>query len=457
MKFEETSAMTRSKPTPDELESIEVASKDELQALQLERMKWSLNHAYQNVAHYRSAFDAAGVHPSDLKTLADLAKFPFTNKKDLRDNYPFGMFAVPREQVARIHASSGTTGKPTVVGYTRNDIETWSSVVARSLRAAGTRPGDIVHVAYGYGLFTGGLGAHYGAEKLGCTVIPMSGGQTEKQVQLIIDFEPSVIMVTPSYMLNIIEEFARQGLDITKSALKIGVFGAEPWTNAMRAEIEMRAGIDAVDIYGLSEVMGPGVASECIESKDGPVIWEDHFYPEIIDPYTGEVLPDGAEGELVFTSLSKEALPIIRYRTRDLTRLLPPTARSMRRMDKITGRSDDMLIIRGVNLFPTQIEELILKQPQLAPQYQLVLSRDGHLDKLEVVVELRPELSGRLSAFDMETIGRELQHHIKTFIGISTKVTVLVADSIERTAVGKAKRVLDKRPKLADPKPATIA
>ncbi|HCN89741.1 MAG TPA: phenylacetate--CoA ligase [Oxalobacteraceae bacterium] len=449
--------MTQRNPDPRDLDPIELASKDELQALQLERMQWSLKHAYDNVPHYRASFDAAGVHPSDLKTLADLGKFPFTNKKDLRDNYPFGMFAVPREQVSRIHASSGTTGKPTVVGYTRNDIETWSTVVARSIRAAGGRAGDIVHIAYGYGLFTGGMGAHYGAEKLGCTVIPMSGGQTEKQVQLIVDFKPSIIMVTPSYMLNIIEEFARQGLDAVDSALKIGIFGAEPWTNAMRAEIELRAGIDAVDIYGLSEVMGPGVASECIESKDGPVVWEDHFYPEIINPDTGEVLPDGQEGELVFTSLSKEALPIIRYRTRDLTRLLPPTARSMRRMDKITGRSDDMLIIRGVNLFPTQIEEIILKQPQLAPQYQLVLSRDGHLDKLDVIAELRLEVSGRLSPREIETIGHELQHQIKTYVGITTTVTVLAADSIERTAVGKAKRVLDKRPKSRDEKPAVIA
>ena len=449
--------MTQRKPDPSELDSIELASQDELQALQLERMKWSLEHAYDNVPHYRASFDAAGVHPSDLKTLADLAKFPFTNKKDLRDNYPFGMFAVPREQVSRIHASSGTTGKPTVVGYTRNDIETWSTVVARSIRAAGGRAGDIVHIAYGYGLFTGGMGAHYGAEKLGCTVIPMSGGQTEKQVQLIVDFKPSIIMVTPSYMLNIVEEFARQGLDAAQSSLKIGIFGAEPWTNGMRAEIELRAGLDAVDIYGLSEVMGPGVASECIESKDGPVIWEDHFYPEIIDPDTGEVMPEGEEGELVFTSLSKEALPIIRYRTRDLTRLLPPTSRSMRRMDKITGRSDDMLIIRGVNLFPTQIEELILKQPQLAPQYQLVLSRDGHLDKLDVMTELRMEVSGRLSPREIETIAHELQHQIKTYAGITTTVIVLAADGIERTLVGKAKRVLDKRPKLRDERRAVIA
>ncbi|HJW57525.1 MAG TPA: phenylacetate--CoA ligase PaaK [Burkholderiaceae bacterium] len=449
--------MTQHKPNPADLEPIERASQDELQALQLQRMQWSLQHAYANVPHYRAAFDAAGVHPSDLKTLADLAKFPFTTKKDLRDNYPFGLFAVPREQVARVHASSGTTGKPTVVGYTKDDIETWAGLVARSIRAAGGRPGDIVHVAYGYGLFTGGLGAHYGAEKLGCTVIPMSGGQTEKQVQLIVDFKPSIIMVTPSYMLNIIEEFTRQGLDAAESALRIGIFGAEPWTNAMRAEIELRAGIDAVDIYGLSEVMGPGVAGECVESKDGPVIWEDHFYPEIIDPETGEVLPDGAEGELVFTSLTKQALPIIRYRTRDLTRLLPPTSRAMRRMGKITGRSDDMLIIRGVNVFPSQIEEMILKLPQLAPQYQLVLSREGHMDKLEVLVELRPEVSDRMSKLEVDAVGHELQHHIKTFIGVSTRVSVMASDSIERTAVGKAKRVLDKRPKIVDEKSAVVA
>ncbi|NMM27320.1 MAG: phenylacetate--CoA ligase [Glaciimonas sp.] len=441
--------MPQSTNRTNNLEPIERASHDELQALQLQRMKWSLQHAYDNVPHYRASFDAAGVHPHDLKTLVDLAKFPFTAKKNLRDNYPFGMFAVPREQVMRIHASSGTTGQPTVVGYTKNDIDTWATVVARSIRAAGGRAGDLIHISYGYGLFTGGLGAHYGAEKLGCTVIPMSGGQTEKQVQLINDFKPSIIMVTPSYMLNIIEEFSRQGLDAAGSSLKIGIFGAEPWTNAMRAEIEVRAGIDAVDLYGLSEVMGPGVAAECIESKDGPVIWEDHFYPEIIDPDTGEVLPDGVEGELVFTSLSKEALPIIRYRTRDLTRLLPPTSRSMRRIGKITGRSDDMLIIRGVNVFPTQIEEIILKQPQLAPQYQLLVSRESHLDKLDVIVELRPEMSGKLSELEMDAIGAVLQHHIKASIGVTTKVRILDTNSIERTLVGKARRVIDKRPKIA--------
>ncbi len=431
-------------PAPGELEPIEHASRDELQALQLERLKWSLHHAYENVPHYRAAFDAAGVHPSDLKSLADLATFPFTDKKTLRDNYPFGLFAVPREQVVRIHASSGTTGKATVVGYTQRDIDTWAAVVARSIRAAGGRAGDMVHISYGYGLFTGGLGAHYGAERLGCTVIPMSGGQTEKQVQLIQDFKPSIIMVTPSYMLNIIEEFTRQGIDPAESSLRVGIFGAEPWTDAMRSEIEARAGIDAVDIYGLSEVMGPGVASECIESKDGPVIWEDHFYPEIIDPDTGEVLPDGAEGELVFTSLSKEALPIIRYRTRDLTRLLPPTSRSMRRMARITGRSDDMLIIRGVNVFPSQIEEIILKMPALAPQYQLVVARDGHLDTLDVLGELR---DGSLSSSDVDALCRELQHCIKTHVGVTTRVTLVPPQGIERTLTGKARRVVDKRPK----------
>ena len=439
--------MVQRQPAPADLEPIERASRDELQALQLERLKKSLRHAYDNVAHYRAAFDAKGVHPDDLKTLSDLAKFPFSDKKTLRDNYPFGLFAVPREQVVRIHASSGTTGKATVVGYTKNDIDMWADMVARSIRAAGGRAGDMVHISYGYGLFTGGLGAHYGAERLGCTVVPMSGGQTEKQVQLIQDFQPSIIMVTPSYMLNIIEEFRRQGLDPAESSLQVGIFGAEPWTGAMRGEIEQRAGIDAVDIYGLSEVIGPGVASECIESKDGPVIWEDHFYPEIIDPETGEVLPDGSEGELVFTSLTKEAMPVIRYRTKDMTRLLPPTSRSMRRMDKITGRSDDMLIIRGVNVFPTQIEELILKMPQLAPQYQLIVTRDGHLDKLDVVGELRPEITGTLTDNAIDSLARELEHHIKTYVGVTTKVRLLAADSIERTQTGKAKRVLDKRPR----------
>ncbi|MEO9188509.1 MAG: phenylacetate--CoA ligase PaaK [Acetobacteraceae bacterium] len=440
--------MVQRYPNPSELDAIETASRDEIEALQLQRMKATLKHAYQNVPHYRAAFDSAGVRPDDLKQLADLAKFPFTGKKDLRDNYPFGMFAVPREQVVRIHASSGTTGKPTVVGYTKNDIETWATVVARSIRAAGGRAGDICHISYGYGLFTGGMGAHYGAEKLGCTVITMSGGQTEKQVQLINDFKPDIIMVTPSYMLNIIEEFQRQGMDAVESSLKIGIFGAEPWTGAMRSEIEARAGIDAVDIYGLSEVMGPGVASECVESKDGPVIWEDHFYPEIIDPETGAVLPDGEEGELVFTSLTKEAMPMIRYRTRDLTRLMPPSSRAMRRMGKITGRSDDMLIIRGVNVFPTQIEELILKIPKLAPIYQLVVTRDGHLDKLDVLVEARADVSDHLSTTESDAMERELVHHIKAYVGVSTKVRVLAAGSVERSASGKAKRVIDRRPKL---------
>ena len=374
-------------PNSGELEPIETASPATLKALQLERLRWTLAHAYDHVPHYRRKFDAAGVHPRDLRTLADIAKFPFTAKKDLRDNYPFGMFAVPREEVVRIHASSGTTGKPTVVGYTARDIDTWASVMARSIRAAGGRRGDIIHVAYGYGLFTGGLGAHYGAERLGATVIPMSGGMTERQVQLIHDFKPDIIMVTPSYMLAIAEEMERQGMDPRDSSLKIGIFGAEPWTPAMRTAIEAKVDIDAIDIYGLSEIIGPGVAQECIETKDGLTIWEDHFYPEIVDPETGKVLPEGEKGELVFTSLTKEALPMIRYRTRDLTRLLPPTARSMRRMEKITGRSDDMLIIRGVNVFPTQIEELILKEAELVPHYQLEITRPKSLDEMAVLVE----------------------------------------------------------------------
>lgn len=427
------------------LHAIEHASRDELQALQLQRLKATLKNAYENVAHYRAAFDEKGVHPDDLKTLADIAKFPFTKKDDFRKNYPYNLFAVPRDQIVRIHASSGTTGKPTVVGYTKNDIDNWADLVARSIRAAGGRAGDVCHIAYGYGLFTGGLGAHYGAERLGCTVIPMSGGQTEKQVQLIQDFQPRIIMVTPSYMLNVIEEFQRQGLDPEKSSIEIGIFGAEPWTDSMRKEIERIAGIDAVDIYGLSEVMGPGVASECIESKDGPVIWEDHFYPEIINPETGEVVADGEEGELVFTSLTKEALPVIRYRTRDLTRLLPPTSRSMRRIGKITGRSDDMLIIRGVNVFPSQIEELVFKNDKLAPQYQIIVTRDGNLDKLEILTELRPEFSGQCSEKDVEGISGDIQHQIKNHVGVSTKVRVLPMDSIERTQTGKAKRVIDKR------------
>lgn len=425
--------------------SIEHASKDELQALQLARMKETLKNAYENVPHYRQAFDEKGVHPDDLKTLSDLAKFPFTKKEDFRKNYPYNLFAVPREKIVRLHASSGTTGKPTVVGYTKKDIDNWADLIARSIFAAGGRPGDVCHIAYGYGLFTGGLGAHYGAERLGCTVIPMSGGQTEKQVQLIQDFQPSIIMVTPSYMLNIIEEFQRRGLDPADSSLKIGIFGAEPWTDVMRTEIERIAGIDAVDIYGLSEVMGPGVACECIESKDGPVIWEDHFYPEIINPETGEVVEDGQEGELVFTSLTKEALPVIRYRTRDLTRLLPPTSRSMRRIGKITGRSDDMLIIRGVNVFPSQIEELVFKHEKLAPQYQIIVTRDGNLDKLEILTELRQEFSGNFSDQEVESISGNVQNQIKCHVGVSTKVRVLPAESIERTQTGKARRVIDKR------------
>ena len=430
-------------PRPGDLEPIEKAGRDELQALQLKRLQWSLQHAYDNVPHYRRAFDAKGVHPQDCKALADLAKFPFTTKHDLRANYPFGMFAVPREQINRIHASSGTTGKPTVVGYTRADIEAWAHLAARSIRAAGGRAGDIVHVGYGYGLFTGGLGAHYGAERLGCTVVPMGGGQTEKQVQLIEDFRPDIIMCTPSYMQVIVEEFRRQGKDPREMSVSVGIFGAEPWTERMRRDIEQSAGIDAVDIYGLSEVMGPGVASECVETKDGPVIWEDHVYPEIIDPETGAVLPDGSEGELVFTTLSKEALPVVRYRTRDLTRLLPPTARCMRRMGKIVGRSDDMLIIRGVNMFPTQIEELVLSQSQLSGQYQIVVTREGLLDEVEVLCEVVPAHAGA----DRGALGRDLQGRIKTLIGVSTRVTVGLPDSIERTLVGKARRVIDKRPK----------
>jgi phenylacetate-CoA ligase len=435
--------MTARRPLPGELEPIERASTDELRALQLERLRWSLQHAYDNVPHYRRAFDARGVHPGDLKELSDLARFPFTVKSDLRDHYPFGLFAVPKERVARIHASSGTTGKPTVVGYTLHDIDTWADLVARSIRAAGGRPGDMVHVAYGYGLFTGGLGAHYGAERAGCTVIPMSGGQTEKQVQLITDLKPQIIMVTPSYMQVLIEEMVKEGIDPRSTSLEVGIFGAEPWTEAMRREIETQAGIDAVDIYGLSEVMGPGVASECVETKDGPVVWEDHFYPEIVDPDTGEVLPDGSEGELVFTTLTKEALPVIRYRTRDLTRLLPPTARAMRRMGKIVGRSDDMLIIRGVNLFPTQIEEIVLAHGQLSGQYQLVVTREDNLDAVEVRCEMLPQHANA----NRDEVATALRHRIKTLIGISTAVSVGMPDTLERTLVGKAKRVVDKRSK----------
>lgn len=424
------------------MEPIEKASIDELRSLQLERLQWTLEHTYKNVAPYRAKCDAAGVRPADLKSLEDLALFPFTVKDDLRQSYPFGMFAVPQKEVVRIHASSGTTGKPTVVGYTRNDIDMWATVVARSIRAAGGGPDDKIHVGYGYGLFTGGLGAHYGAEKLGAMVIPMSGGQTPRQVQLIQDFEPDIIMCTPSYMLNIADEFERQGLDPTKSSLKVGIFGAEPWGESMRVEVEKRCGIDAVDIYGLSEVIGPGVASECIETKDGPTIWEDHFYPEIIDPQTGEPAPEGEMGELVFTSLTKEALPIIRYRTRDLTRLLPGTARAMRRMERITGRSDDMLIIRGVNVFPTQIEERVLQQPGLSPHYQLRVSRDGRLDVLTVLVERKPDAA----ATDDETIANALKKDIKDYVGVSAQIEVCNPGKVARSE-GKAVRVIDERNK----------
>jgi len=434
------------KQAPDnELDPIERASRDELSALQLERLKWSVRHAYDNVAPYRKKCDDQGVHPDDLKRLEDIALLPFMTKADLRDHYPFGLFAVPRQKIVRLHASSGTTGKPIVVGYTQRDIDNWANLVARSIRAAGGRAGDMVHVAYGYGLFTGGLGAHYGAERLGCTVVPMSGGQTEKQVQLIMDFKPDIIMVTPSYSLVIAEEFDRLGIRPEEISLRVGIFGAEPWGEGMRGEIERKLGLDAIDIYGLTEVMGPGVASECIETKDGPVIWEDHFYPEIIDPETGEVLPDGESGELVFTSLTKEAFPVIRYRTRDITELLAPTARSFRRIGKITGRSDDMLIIRGVNVFPTQVEEMILRDQRLAGNYQLVVTRSGHLDNLEVRCEVQHTLSGQLSPADMQGIGKELQARIKTNIGVSTQVHVMPYDSIPRTQVGKARRVIDER------------
>jgi phenylacetate-CoA ligase len=432
-------------PAPGDLEPIERASRDEIAALQVERLRWSLTHAYENVAHYRQRFDAAGVHPSDLKSLQDLARFPFTTKQDLRDNYPFRMFAVPREKVVRVHASSGTTGRPTVVGYTAKDVDTWATVMARSIRAAGGRPGDIAHVAYGYGLFTGGLGAHYGAEKLGLTVIPMSGGMTERQVQLIVDFRPDIIMVTPSYMLAIAEEMVKQGHDPRACSLKIGIFGAEPWTPAMRTAIESATSMDAIDIYGLSEIIGPGVAQECIETKDGLTVWEDHFYPEIVDPESGRVLPEGEKGELVFTSLTKEALPMIRYRTRDLTRLLPPSARSMRRIEKITGRSDDMLIIRGVNVFPTQIEELILRQPELTPHYLLEVTRPQHLDELTVHVEMGADLAHGSQEARHEAAGR-LEHNIKAYIGVSATVRLALPAGIERS-IGKAKRILDRRTK----------
>ena len=424
-------------PRPGDLDPIETASRDEIAGLQRRRMAETLRHAYANVPHYRRAFDAAGVHPDDFRDLPDLARFPFTTKADLRANYPFGMFAVPREQVARIHASSGTTGKPTVVGYTQADLDVWAEVMARSIRAGGGRPGMRVHVAYGYGLFTGGLGAHYGAERLGCTVIPVSGGQTERQVQLIQDFAPDIIMVTPSYMLALLDGFRAASVDPRGTSLRAGIFGAEPWTNAMRAEIERDFDMHAVDIYGLSEVMGPGVASECVETKDGLHVWEDHFYPEVIDPDTGAVLPDGEAGELVFTSLTKQATPVVRYRTRDLSRLLPGTARSMRRMEKVTGRSDDMLIVRGVNVFPTQIEELVLERPELSGHYQIELTRAGRLDEMLIRVEARPE-GGAADA------GPALALAVKQRIGVSAQVEVLPPGGIERS-LGKARRVIDRR------------
>ncbi len=427
------------------LEPIERASRDEVQALQLQRLQWSLRHTYDNVAPFRAKCDAKAVHPGDLKQLSDLSLFPFMTKADLRDHYPFGLFAAPRDQIIRLHASSGTTGKSVVMGYTAADLDTWAQLVARSLRAAGVKPGEMVHNAYGYGMFTGGLGAHYGIERLGCTVVPVSGGQTVKQVQQIIDFRPDAIMVTPSFSLVIAEEFERQGIQPGDISLKVGIFGAEAWGEGMRAEIEAKLGIDAVDIYGLTEVMGPGVASECIETKDGPVIWEDHFYPEIIDPETGDVLPDGSEGELVFTSLSKVASPVIRYRTRDLTALLPPTARSFRRIKKITGRTDDMLIIRGVNVFPSQIEEQIMADTALAPIYQIHVSRPSHLDEVEVHCEVKREVSAQLDAATIAAIGDRLKQRIKANIGISTQVKVFPADSLQRIEVGKAKRVYDTR------------
>ena len=427
------------------LEPIERASRDEVQALQLQRLQWSVRHTYDNVAPFRAKCDAKGVHPDALKQLSDLSRFPFMTKADLRDHYPFGLFAAPRDQIIRLHASSGTTGKSVVMGYTAADLDTWAQLVARSLRAAGVKPGEMVHNAYGYGMFTGGLGAHYGIERLGCTVVPVSGGQTVKQVQQIIDFRPDAIMVTPSFSLVIAEEFERQRIQPGDISLKVGIFGAEAWGEGMRAEIEAKLGIDAVDIYGLTEVMGPGVASECIETKDGPVIWEDHFYPEIIDPETGDVLPDGSEGELVFTSLTKVASPVIRYRTRDLTALLPPTARSFRRIKKITGRTDDMLIIRGVNVFPSQIEEQIMADTALAPIYQIHVSRPSHLDEVEVHCEVKREVSAQLDAATIAAIGDRLKQRIKANIGISTQVKVFPADSLQRIEVGKAKRVYDTR------------
>ncbi|SEH99987.1 phenylacetate--CoA ligase PaaK [Paracoccus alkenifer] len=430
-------------PRKQDLDPIEIASRDEIEALQFHRMKRSLKHAFENSPFYRNRFIEHDVHPEDLKTLRDIAKFPFTVKQDLRDNYPFGIFAVPQSRLVRIHGSSGTTGKPTVVGYTQADIDHWANLIARSIRAAGGRPGDILHNAYGYGLFTGGIGAHYGAERLGCTVVPISGGMTERQVTLINDFKPRVIMVTPSYMLSILDEFRRQGLDPRQSSLQVGIFGAEPWTNAMREEIEDAFDMHAVDIYGLSEVMGPGVAQECVETKDGLHIWEDHFYPEIIDPVTGEVLEDGQMGELVFTTLTKEGLPMVRYRTRDLTRLLPGTARSMRRIEKITGRSDDMIILRGVNVFPTQIEEQILKCRGLTPHFQIELSRSGRMDNMVVHVECTPDHSAEDARAKS---ARDLAHHIKSIVGVSSRVEVCDPHSVARSD-GKAKRVVDNRPK----------
>jgi phenylacetate-CoA ligase len=426
-------------------EPIEYASREEIAALQLQRLRTSVQLAYERVPHMRRKFDDAGVTPDDLRELPDFARVPFTTKEDLRQTYPFGMFAVPMDDIVRIHASSGTTGKPTVVGYTQQDIDTWSGLMARSIRAAGGSRSDIIHVTHGYGLFTGGLGVHYGAEKLGCAVVPISGGQTERQVQLIQDFKATMIIGTPSYVLNIVDEFDRQGIDPRTCSLQRGMFGGEPWGEETRRELESRLGIQAMDLYGLSELIGPGVAVECIESRDGPTIWEDHFYPEIIDPVSGVVLPDGEEGELVFTSLTKQALPVIRYRTRDLARLLPPTARSFRRLGKITGRTDDMLIIRGVNVFPSQIGELVLKMPQLTPHYQLEITRNGHLDEMAVHVELKPELSA-LSPAECDSVARQLQHHIKGLVGISTRIRIQVQGSIERSA-GKARRVIDLRPK----------
>lgn len=428
-------------PHKSELDPIEIASLDEIRALQLDRLKWSLRHAYENVAMYRERFDTAGVNPDDVNDLSDLAKFPFTYKNDLRDHYPFGMFAVPEEQIIRVHASSGTTGKPTVVGYTQHDIDVWADLVARSLRASGVRPGDLVHCAYGYGLFTGGLGAHYGIERLGARVVPMGGGQTEKQITLIEDFKPKAIMVTPSYMLNILEAYRAAGLDPRATSLQVGIFGAEPWTNSMREEIEQAFDMHAVDIYGLSEVMGPGVANECVETKDGLHLWEDHFYPEIIDPQTGAVLPDGSEGELVFTSLTKEGMPMIRYRTRDLTRLMPGTARSMRRIEKITGRSDDMIILRGVNVFPTQIEEQVMATPGLAPYYQIELLKEGRMDAMQIHVEALPDTASAEARADMATT---LNKRIKDIVGVSTTVNVGAPGSVERSQ-GKARRVIDNR------------